>query len=63
MSQFVTVFEVARRYGLSGADVRRQIRLGLLPAKRVGRQWRLRVVDVTRWAEGCRRREGRAGIQ
>ncbi len=44
--QLLTVFKVARRLGTSEELVRRLIRQGLLPAIRIGPQWRLELDDV-----------------
>ena len=63
----LTIRDVARRYGLSHWTVRLHLRQGLLPAYRVGGQWRfdaseLDALDKTRHQPGraTRMPEGQA---
>ena len=46
--------EVAEVLGVSARTVARWIRLGVLPARRVGRTWRVRWGDVVAMLEGSK---------
>jgi excisionase family DNA binding protein len=50
--QFLTLPEVAAQVGVCVATVRRLIERGELPAKRVGRQYRVPARDFNTWWEG-----------
>ena len=51
MEQLVTGAETARLLGLSPTRVMTLIREGRLPARKVGRQWVLRLEDVERFRD------------
>jgi excisionase family DNA binding protein len=48
-SSFLTVEEVLHSLKVTSRTVYRLIRTGELPAVRVGRQWRIRRVDLDTW--------------
>jgi len=50
-ARFATVGEVARRLRVSNMTVYRLVKAGELPAVRVGRGYRIRESDVTRYLE------------
>jgi len=51
---FLTTKEVLEYLHVNLRTVYRLIRAGMIPAVRVGRQWRFRKVDVDRWLAGQR---------
>lgn len=48
---FYTVYEVADLMGLHWQTILRMIRAGKLPAKKYGRQWRIRVEDLQQFTD------------
>ena len=48
---FYTVYEVADLMGLHWQTILRMIRAGNLPAKKYGRQWRIRVEDLQQFTD------------
>ena len=48
-SELLTLPEVAARLRLCNNTVYRMCRKGVLPARKVGRQWRIRAADLTEW--------------
>ncbi len=51
---FLTTEEVLRYLRVNPRTLYRLIRLGALPAVRVGRQWRFRQMDLDAWLDGHR---------
>ncbi len=55
-STFLTTEEVLRYLKVTSRTIYRLIRIGELPAVRIGRQWRIRRADLDNWLN--RRRSG-----
>jgi excisionase family DNA binding protein len=60
MNDYVTVNEAARRLGRSIEQVRRYLREGRLPGRRIGLQWFIEEEALARWRPE-RRATGRVG--
>jgi excisionase family DNA binding protein len=60
MDGYLTVNEAARRLGRSIEQVRRYLREGRLPGRRIGQQWFIEEEALTRWRPE-RRAAGRVG--
>ena len=54
-SGLLTLHEAADRLGVHYMTVYRRVRLGMLPARKVGGTWRIDPVDLTGAAVGFRR--------
>jgi excisionase family DNA binding protein len=48
-SDFLTIDEVLGYLNVTSRTIYRLIRIGELPAVRVGRQWRIRRTDLDQW--------------
>ena len=48
---YLTVGEVAKRFGVNVTTVYRLVQRGKLPAFKVGKQWRFRAARLDEWAE------------
>lgn len=47
--QYLTVLEVARRFGVNSSTVYRLAKQGKLPAVKVGSQWRFSMARLDEW--------------
>jgi len=61
MDGYVTVEEAARRLNRSIEQVRRYLREGRLPGRRIGQQWFIEEAAFAAWRPGRRRGAGRIG--
>jgi excisionase family DNA binding protein len=50
-SGLLTIDEVLAYLNVTSRTIYRLIRIGELPAVRIGRQWRIRRVDLDRWLD------------
>lgn len=45
----VSIKEAAKMLDLSEMTVRRMVKAGKMPAKKIGQQWRIPVADLEKW--------------